>query len=68
MAVTKPQSLMDLFSCTGHGEALDLHSLKVIQSMFVPLEGKEIEERESDPFCLLKINNSITEKQEASNV
>lgn len=56
------QGLMDLFSPSGHGEALDPYSLNLIQSVFVPLEGKEIEEKGTDPLCLRKIKDSVTEK------
>lgn len=53
---------MDLFSPSGHRDALESHSLNLIQSMFVALGGKGMEEKGTDPFCLRQINNSVKEK------
>lgn len=52
---------MELFSPTGHREALETHSLNLIQSMFVPLEGEESrgEEKGADPLCLHKKNETL---------
>lgn len=52
---------MELFSPTGHREALETHSLNLIQSMFVPLEGEERrgEEKGADPLCLHKKNETL---------
>lgn len=59
MAVTRPDGP---FSPSGHGEAVDPYSLSLIQSMFLSLEGKEIEEKGTDLLCLCEINDSVTEK------
>lgn len=53
---------MYFFSPSGHREALEPHSLSLIQSMFAALKGKGMEERGTDPFGLCWINSSVRER------